>query len=208
MISGISVLDNILGDIASGLMVVYGDAASGKTTLSLQYSISVLKSKGRILFISTENELFIDRLCNMIDNEKLLDKMELIIVRNFDVQNLIILNLLIKQDIAKYYNLLVVDSLTALYRLASYTDEKALNKLNMQLAILSSLSKQLPVIVTSQVRGEEEGFEILARSIMRYWADYIIKLEIVEEGLRKLTIEKPIEKYKILNLSMTERGLS
>lgn len=207
MISGIAPLDSVLGDIRKGLLVIYGDAASGKTTLSLQYLLSVLESGGRVLFISTENELFIDRLSGMVSNSILLERMDLLVVRDYNVQNLIILSMLIKPNIVNTYDLIVVDSLTALYRLASYDDRKAVNKLNMQLAILSELSSTIPVIVTSQVRGEEEGFAILASSLIRYWADYIIKLEIVDRGLRRLTIEKPEETYRAFELVVTRRGL-
>ncbi|HIQ03158.1 MAG TPA: hypothetical protein EYH40_01920 [Desulfurococcales archaeon] len=207
MISGITLLDDTLGDIRKGLLVIYGDAASGKTTLSLQYLLSVLESGGKVLFISTENELFIDRLSSMVSDSRLLEKVDLLIVRDYNVQNLIILSMLIKPNVVNMYDLIVVDSLTALYRLASYDDRKAINKLNMQLAILSKLSSAIPVIVTSQVRGEEEGFDILASSLVRYWADYIIKLEIIDRGLRKLTIEKPEEKFKVLELIITKGGL-
>ena len=207
MISGIAILDETLGDIRSGLLVIYGDAASGKTTLSLQYASSVLKAKGRVLFISTENELFIERIPYMVNDINLLEQFDILAIRDFRVQNLVTFNILIKPQLLERYHLLIIDSLTALYRLAFYENKRALNMLNMQFAILSKIASSIPVIATSQVRGGEEGFEILARSLVRYWADYIIKLEIIEKGIRRLTIEKPTEKYKVLDLAMTKEGL-
>jgi DNA repair protein RadB len=91
--------------------------------------------------------------------------------------------------------LIVVDSITMFYRLASKDDERAERRvLSGQSAKLLTLARKmnLPVVVTSQVYTDVEtgAFEALGGNVLHHNAKTIVKIERVAPSKRKAVLMK------------------
>ena len=189
------------------LTVIYGPFSSGKTSLSLRIACNTVLAKGKVFFISTENELFVERILD----DRILEKIDVVVVRDYKQQHYIITRRLEPMISHGNYDLVIVDSITGLMR-AWDSIEEAVKMINMQLACLlyAARKHKVPIIVTGQVRAvipEEsmeqvvEDFEATARSILEYWATIMIRLEVIGGSYRKLIIEKHALNNKLENVS-------
>ena len=185
------------------LTLIYGPASSGKTSLVTKIAYSEVLDGKAILFVSTENELFIERLS---DNDNVLKRIVIVPIRDYSVQHFLITKALSKIIREYGINVLVVDSITGLAR-GEENYAKATYMLKQQLASLLKEARawKIPVILTSQVRAiidEYEGYETSARSILEYWCSNIVRLSIIERGFREALIEKSsnpeVERKKFL----------
>lgn len=185
------------------LTLIYGPASSGKTTLVTKIAYSEVLDGKAVLFVSTENELFIERLSG---NDKVLKRIVIVPIRDYSVQHFLITKALSKIIREYGINVLVVDSITGLAR-GEENYAKATYMLKHQLASLLKEARawKIPVILTSQVRAiidEYEGYEASARSILEYWCSNIVRLSIIERGFREALIEKSsnpeVERKKFL----------
>lgn len=94
----------------------------------------------------------------------------------------------------------VVDSITGLYRLEAGDSERTfiINKeLNRQLGFLSETAKTrgAAVLLVGQVHSilgpETPQIEPVARRLLRYWSDTVLKLEMTETmGVRQAVLDK------------------
>jgi RecA/RadA recombinase len=199
--SGVSLLDRIMaGGLHSGQFThVYGAAASGKTTLGLQYMKTAQRLGYRTIYINSEAGSPIERL-EQIAGERFTElqtKITMLIPHAFREQGALIddLELYIHEDT----KLVVVDTLTRLYRVGlddKKTNYAAHRELNRQAGFLKGLARQrdIAVLVMNQVRGSfntHDGFEPVAKNILDYWADYEIKIH-----LGRTTGERILEKRK------------
>ena len=173
------------------LTLIYGPASSGKTSLVIRMAYNEALDGRIVLFVSTENELFIERLS--VDNE-VLKKIVIIPVRDYSVQHFLITKVLTKIIREYGVNVLVVDSITGLARCEEdYAKATYMLKYQLSSLIKEARTWKIPVILTSQVRAiidEYEGYEALARSILEYWCSNIVRLSIIERGFREALIEK------------------
>jgi len=200
-------IDKNVGPISQGtLLVLFGPAGSGKTTLSLQYSLQAMIMKGRVMYVNTEDPMFVDRLYNMASSRRLKFNSRLFHVfeaKSFDEQHRLIVKIL--PLICKSYDLIVIDSLTGLFRLEAGEAEieRVLKMLNMQLATLRAIVENYNVacIATSQVRGAAEGedeYVASAYNALRYWAHIILKLDrSITFNKRSIEIVKHPKNVKI-----------
>ncbi len=186
--SGVSLLDRILnGGLNTGVVThVYGEAASGKTTLGLLF-VSVMCRLGfGSVYINSEDTSPFERLEQMTRKSfKDIETMVKILKpRDFNEQGILI------EDIELYMRretrLIVVDTLTKLYRLAledkktNYSNHRELNR---QAGLLKGLAdnRDVAILVLNQVTAKMNGIdkvEPVAENIMDYWSDYIIELNI------------------------------
>jgi RecA/RadA recombinase len=118
-----------------------------------------------------------------------------------------------------HFGLVVVDTLTSLYRvkIAEYPRRAfELNReLNRQLALLAQISKmhKIAVLAVSQVsasfKEEQTSIEPVATRVLKFWADTIMDMKPTEKTkIVKLVLEKasklqPTTYY----LSITESGI-
>lgn len=174
----------MLGDWS--LISIFGPAGSGKTTFALQASLNVLDGGGRVLFLNTEDELFIDRLYSIMNARRLkvdLTRFHVLKARSFREQHYIITRIL--PNLEEPYEMVVVDSLTGYFRLelaSSPRLDRVLKMMNMQLAHLLSYAENFKahVIVTGQVRaGEDRDFVANAEKMLRYWSTIVMRVEKV-----------------------------
>lgn len=94
----------------------------------------------------------------------------------------------------------VVDSITGLYRLEAGDSERTFivnRELNRQLGFLSETAKTIDaaVLIIGQVHSvlgsETPQLEPVARRLLRYWSDTVLKLEMTGTmGVRQAVLEK------------------
>jgi RecA/RadA recombinase len=126
----------------------------------------------------------------------------------------------ISEYTAKNFGLVVIDTVTSLYRLrVAEVSGKAfgLNReLNRQMALLAQNAKTLkiPVIVTSQVSSVfnevHVGVEPVATRVLKFWADTIVAMKPTENPqIIKAVLEKPRRKGQEVtcHLKIDETGI-
>lgn len=137
--------------IKKGVNCVYGVVGSGKTCFCLTHLVDVLKDKGKVVYLDTENSFSIERFKQIAgeDYNGLLDNLFIFKIKSFKEQQNVIkkLNEFVKHSKA---SLVVVDSISYYYRrLFNKERNLAVAMLTSQLRILGGLG--IPVLITSEV---------------------------------------------------------
>ncbi|MFX0106950.1 MAG: ATPase domain-containing protein [Candidatus Hodarchaeota archaeon] len=217
--SGVSALDRILnGGLHTGLFIhVYGEAAAGKTTLALQFIRAACRLNVNTIYVNSEASSPVERLEQIMgrDYEAIEEMVRILAPKDFGEQGALL------DDLELYTRnetkLVVVDTLTRLYR--SVLDDRKTNyanhrELNRQAGMLKGLAKQndLAVLVLNQVRasmGRVDGFEPVAKDILDYWANYVIKMSLGRtSGERRLERTRPEGEQDKCTLYLTGAGLA
>lgn len=215
-------IDKILegGISQESISLVYGEAETGKTTLAMQCAINCARQGYKTLFIDCDGT-FSSRRLSQLASEKFKEIAELILLmkpNDFREQTLVIDHL--TDYITKNFGLLIIDTVTALYRLKIAESPKktfALNReLNRQMALLAQIAKtqKIAVLTLSQVRGvfneTYSSVEPVATRVLKFWADTIIALKPTENPqIIKAILEKCSKKLQPLTyyLKIEENGL-
>ncbi|MFW9939874.1 MAG: hypothetical protein ACFFFT_02445 [Candidatus Thorarchaeota archaeon] len=208
-----------------GIISVWGDFGVGKTTFAIQTSMNSIKNENRIIYIYSKPIIpyeIINRLLQ--DSIEYLDKITFIIPNNFEDLHDIVFNLeyLILRNLNETNNqiaLIVIDSLTDLYRLELNREKKDKNynlnyKLNHILATLSYLNDTydtniLIVNEKVQIRDKIQPTETQSGGkVMEYWVALDIKIERTEIlKKRKFSLTKrPEDKHISFISELTENG--
>jgi len=194
--TGCGALDELMGGgyPVGHLSLIYGEASSGKTTLALMSSAERARQRLKVLYIDPDGSFSYERFLRMAGDPGSWEMVFISSPSSFWDQCELILNL--EAFITPGTGLIVVDSITSLYRLAVGAEGEAvaLNKgLSKQLAHLKGLSRRrcLPVLITSQVRWSGgEDVEPVARRILEYWSGAIVSLRRSGGGLREAAVLK------------------
>jgi len=217
--SGVNVIDKVLaGGIRGGLFThVFGEAASGKTTLALQFVRNAIRLDMAVIYVNAESTSPIERLEQITgkDVEEMKSQLQILIPHSFDEQGTII------EDLGLYMKpntkLLVFDTLTRLYR--TVLDDKKSNyaahrELNRHCGFLKGLAKkkEAAVIALNQVTASMNGmnrFEPVASNILDYWSDVVVRMRIrPERGERLLERLVPDGEPSKGLIQITGHGLS
>ena len=196
-------IDRILeGGLPSGsVSLIYGEAETGKTTLAMQCAVNCARKGYKTLFIDCDGTFSARRL-SQIAAEHFKEILELVILvrpENFHEQTVFIDKL--TEYITKNFGLIVIDTLTSLYRLkiAESPDKTfELNRdLNRQTALLAQVARtqKIAVLATSQVRSifndANMGVEPVATRVLKFWADTILMMKPTERpGIIRIVLEK------------------
>jgi DNA repair and recombination protein RadB len=196
-------IDRILeGGLPSGsVSLIYGEAETGKTTLAMQCVVNCARKGYKTLFIDCDGTFSARRL-SQIAAEHFKEILELVILvrpENFHEQTVFIDKL--TEYITKNFGLIVIDTLTSLYRLkiAESPDKTfELNRdLNRQTALLAQVARtqKIAVLATSQVRSifndANMGVEPVATRVLKFWADTILMMKPTERpGIIRVVLEK------------------
>jgi len=213
-------------DTKEGITSLWGDFGVGKTTLSLQTANIYALNKKKVLYIYTKPIFPYKKLSSVFVNnlDDVLENISFIHITNFDdifnfVFNLefIILNALKTED--STFNLIVIDSMTDLYRLELNREKKGKNfilnyKLNQLIANLVNVKQKYEIdilIINELSRRTQEGFTYEVESgdnVMRYWIKNSIKIERTEvANNRKFILHKNNDNDSVmLNSTLTIRG--
>jgi len=199
-------IDRLLrGGLPHGeILLVYGEAGTGKTTLALQSAVAMGERGLMTFYIDADGMLAVERVRQMTvgDVEEVTQLIGIFTPKDFYEQTILLENL--DRLIAGRRGLLIADSINRLYRLAITNLERATvlsKELNRQLAYITQTTKthQMPALLTSQVRSIVsddlivERIEPVAARTLQYWATEIIHLKSTAAPQVKLAF---LEKYE------------
>lgn len=220
--TGCEEIDKILdGGIPLGSVnLVYGEAETGKTTLAMQCAVDCARQGYKTLFMDCDGT-FSGRRLSQIAIRDFKDIAELIILmkpNSFSEQTTAIDRLI--DYVTRGFGLIVIDTITSLYRAKIAEHHKKtfeLNReLNRQMAYLAQIAKtqKIAMLTTSQVQSVfDETFvsiEPVATRVLKFWADTIIALRPMENAqMIKAVFEKTPKKVQTLtcNLKIEETGI-
>lgn len=220
--TGSKAIDKILeGGIPSeSVCLIYGEAETGKTTLAMQCATNCAKQNYKTLFIDCDST-FSSRRMSQVTSGSFKETAELMILMrptNFREQTIVIDQL--PEYLTKSFGLVVVDTITSLYRLKvaeSPSRTIEFNRdLNRQMALLAQIAKtqKVAVLTISQVRGvfneANISIEPVATRVLKFWADIIIAMKPTENPQTiKVTLEKIPKRVQstTCNLKIEETGI-
>jgi DNA repair protein RadB len=207
-------LHSLTGGIEKGTITnFYGPPGVGKTNLCILAALECIRSGGNVVYIDTEGGLSPERIRQISMDDEVFEKLVLIEPKTFEEQGVVIKNLE-NQD----FDMLILDSSVALYRLkcADPTKEtlEANKELSIQLSVLSNIArrKKIPVIITAHTfknwdTGENQ---IIGGDPIKYWSKSIIFIEHTGRmGERKATITKhrSIPEGKFVKFEIVNEGV-
>jgi len=223
--TGCRTIDKILegGIHSETISLIYGEAETGKTTLAMQCAVNCARKGYKTLFVDCDGTFSALRL-SQIASESFKEIAELVILakpNNFREQAALIDQLI--DLIAKNFGLVIIDTITSLYRAKiAESPEKAFDlnrELNRQMALLAQNAKtqKVAVLVTSQVRSVLNdayvSVEPVATRVLRFWAETIIAMKPTEASkeIRAILEKSPIKDKKPLPvtcyLKIEEKGI-
>jgi DNA repair protein RadB len=181
-------LDKLLGGgfPAGAVSLIYGEAETGKTSLTVQCAVNCARRGIKSLFLDTDGTFSYERLSQIAeyDYKKISPLMIIMRPTTFQEQTDAIDHL--EKIITNKFGLIVVDTVTSLYRVEFDDTEEvyATNReLNRQLAVLTELAKtrEVAVLVVSQVRGVLSGNSIemrpVATRVLNYWSEVVLDMK-------------------------------
>ncbi|MBU0953030.1 MAG: DNA repair and recombination protein RadB [Nanoarchaeota archaeon] len=182
---------------------LYGPPGVGKTNICLILALACVKGGGTVAYIDSEGGFAVERVKQLEPEcESALQRIDLIQPKNFKEQAAAI-----KALREKPYDLVILDSSVALYRLEYAEQEtkkgrfenqhvlEANRELSVQLAALSTLARDrnIPVLITAHAfnRFEDNGLDVVGGDAMKYWSKTIVQIERVgTPGERLATLVK------------------
>jgi DNA repair protein RadB len=181
-------LDKLLGGgFPNGaISLIYGEAETGKTSLAVQCAVNYARRGIKSLFIDTDGTFSYERLSQIAeyDFKKISPLMIIMRPTTFQEQSDAIDNL--EKVINSKFGLIVVDTVTSLYRVEFDDTEEAYvanRELNRQLAVLTELAKTrgVAIIVVSPVRAVPFGASIemrpVATRVLNYWSEVVLDMK-------------------------------
>ena len=197
--SGSSAFDSLLGNGYSSntINLIYGPAASGKTTCCLLAAIEIAKNNGKIIFIDTENGFSVERLKQLCGKnyKEVMENIFLLKIESFDDQKKKF-DMLFKIVKEGGITLVIVDTLGAHYRKVLKEDITGVNKaLIEQLKVLKYIIKLgTTVLTTNQVYAninEKNKIESVGGKMVKMFCKVLIELQNLPNGNKKAILIKP-----------------
>jgi len=171
------------------LTQIYGEHATGKTTLCLMCCKYALLRGKKSIFVDTEGGFSPKRLDLM--GVKNLEDIIVFQPRDFAAQQESLSKL--EKIMSTRIGFVCVDSLVSLYRLEGYDHKKRtelVRQLGNDLLILSRIARDynIPLIITNQVYDDVSGGKEkipIGGDLLKYWSKLIVKLERDEQDNNK-----------------------
>jgi RecA/RadA recombinase len=222
ILTGCGCIDsNMNGGISpESITLIYGEPETGKTTLAMQCAVNCALQNYKTLFMDCDNTFSAKRLSQVASGkfEEIAELIILIKPNDFREQTAVIDHL--SEYTAKNFGLVVIDTVTSLYRVNVAESSRktfGLNReLNRQMAILAQTAKtqKIPVVVTSQVRSVFNATRVsvapVATRVLKFWADTIIAMKPTENPqIIKAVLEKTPKRAQEVTcpLRIEETGL-
>jgi DNA repair protein RadB len=172
---------------------IYGAPGSGKTNFAL-LATAAAASEGKVIYLDSEGGFSPERLEQIVGKQRFMEVLKNVILvepSDFDEQKVAIKKL---EDIVSgsQVSLIIVDSISVLYRLEEARDMKELGR---QLASLLRLARkyEVPVLIVNQVYTDIDAGRIapIGGDLSRYWSKIMIEFERDEAtGIRSAVIRK------------------
>ena len=207
------------------IVSIWGEMGVGKTTLALQIALNNIYVGESVFYFYSKPRLPLEKIESLLPtmDTNTLKKLKTILIKDFNDLYRIVLDLEIyflkdKKEKQDYPKLIIIDSLTDLYRLDLYKDKKNKNlilnyKLNHLLGTLTHINNQFSVDILvvneiSYIQSEDHSYEIQSGGkVMRYWIPFSIKIarsEIMNK--RRLYLYKNSEIQFELLATLSEKG--
>ena len=205
--TGCPSLDKLLGGglPSDGISLVYGEAETGKSSLAIQCAVNCARAGLKSIFIDSDGTFSSRRFSQIAykDYETVSPFIVLIKPTTFQEQVQALDHL--ENYITKNVGLLVVDTITSLYRveLGGKKGTFEMNReLNRQIAYLSEVatSHNVATLITSQVRSvflrDQVAVEPVATRVLKFWSKVVLSLKptgqtrIIEAILEKHPMRK------------------
>ena len=211
--------------LMKGIISIWGDFGVGKTTFSLQTAMNTVRHENKIIYIYSKPNFPAEKIIEMSKGSiEMLKHITFIQTKSFeDLYNIVYnLEFLILRNIKltkEKYKLIVIDSLTDLYRLALNKDKKGENfnlnyNLNKILANLSFINNtyNIDILIVNEKVNKLVNNQIIevqsGGKVMEYWVSLDIKIERTKVlKQRKLIITKhPENKNVEFTYNLTKSG--
>jgi len=198
--SGSHAIDRLLGGgfPLHQISLLYGEAATGKTILSMQCVLEAARKEYKVFYLDSDQSFSANRMERLAGGRELAERIVLFRPEDFDEQGRIVVN--IENLLTKTPTLLVVDSITGLYRGGQVKPEGYFGRdreLNRQLAQLDALGSRFAawILLTGQVHSSPTGGEWLVEPVatrtLRHWSDLILRLtQTPRPNVRDCFLEK------------------
>ncbi len=196
--TGSQALDDLLGGGLERRTItqIYGEPASGKSTLCLMAAVACLRSGNSVVYIDTEG-FSVERFAQIAGENAgaFADRLYLFEPIDFAQQGSMIADTegLLKKNGHAPAGLLVMDSATALYRTELDLGREALRKLSHHVIKLLGLAKKydIPVLITNQIYMDVERDRVsgLGGTALEHLSKAIIRLE-KKDSVRRAMLRK------------------
>ena len=196
--TGSQALDDLLGGGLERRTItqIYGEAASGKSTLCLMAAVANLRSGNSVVYIDTEG-FSVERFTQIAGESAgaYADRLYLFEPLDFAQQGAMIADAegLLKKRAGAPVDLIVMDSATALYRTELDLGREALRKLSHHMVKLLGLAKKydIPVLITNQIFMDVERDRVsgLGGTALEHISKAIVRLE-KKDSVRRAMLRK------------------
>lgn len=182
-----SSLDELLGGgIEKGCITqIYGPPGSGKTNISLKIVYEATKNGSKAIYMDTEGGLSLERIQQIAgsDFNKIAQNIYLLEPKSFDQQQLDIQNIedLLSEDDS--IDILIIDSIVALYRVEEGDPSEINKKLGRLMAKLLTLSRDydIAILITNQIYSPFDSDDLIVEpiggTVLKYWSKVIVQIE-------------------------------
>ncbi len=198
--TGSQVFDDMLrGGYENDIITtVFGPAGSGKTNLCMLCALGTISNGKRVIYIDSEGGFSIERLKQLCpDNyEKIIDSIIFLKPTSFEEQKNSFEKL--REMVNEKIGLIVVDSISMLYRLELGKNEDVYNTnrdLGLQISYLTEIArnKNIPILLTNQVYSsfdERDKINMVGGDILKYGSKCLIELQKAHKNKRKAILRK------------------
>ncbi|MBI2665043.1 AAA family ATPase, partial [Candidatus Woesearchaeota archaeon] len=175
--TGVDFLDEFLeGGYDSDIVTtIFGPSGAGKTNVCLLAAVKIASSGKKVLFMDTEGGICVERVKQISQHYvRVLENMIFFNPMNFEEQKDFFERL--KQEVNDQIGLIIVDSISMLYRIElgkneGFYDTNA--SLGRQLAYLIEIARRrnIPVLLTSQVYSDfdnREQVKMVGGDLLKY----------------------------------------
>ena len=164
----------------------------------MQYVLEAARQDYKVFYLDSDQSFSANRMERLAGGRELAERIVLFRPEDFDEQGRIVEN--IENLLTKTPTLLVVDSITGLYRGGQVKPEGYFGRdreLNRQLAQLDALASRFAawILLTGQVHSSPTGGEWLVEPVatrtLRHWSDLILRLtQTPRPNVRDCFLEK------------------
>ena len=184
-----SSLDKLLGGgIEKGCITqFYGPPGSGKTNIALKILYEATKN------MDTEGGLSLERIQQIAGSDfgSISKNIYILEPKSFDEQILDIQNIedILKKD--KSIDMLIIDSIVALYRVEDGDPSEINKRLGRLMAKLLRLSREynVAIVITNQIYSPFDSDDLIIEpiggTVLKYWSKIIIEIEKSVDSLKR-----------------------
>ncbi len=212
------------------ITLFYGPYASGKSNFVMLTACHQAKKDKKVIYIDTEAGFSVDRVKQITGGlpEFVLKNILILKPTNFQEQKNAFFKLLKELKASKNVGLVIVDSMTMLYRLelaeAREKGKDAVRQVNNDLAkqmrCLYEIARkrEIPVLITSQVyseflseedwlAGKKAGVNVVGGDLLKYYSKCIIELQNIGEKKKAVIRKHRSLPEKELNFEIVNEGV-